>query len=93
MPNTNSTVYYTVYQVDEVIDDFSYDIWLTENPCPTNLGFPDIEVMVRLYHEERLSTPPFIETGNLTMTVYVNGRPIKDVFTVYVLPHTDSSSG
>mgnify|MGYP001770664726 CR=1 FL=1 len=93
MPNFNSTVYYTIYQVDGVVDDFSYDIWLTENPCPTNLVFPDIEIMVWLYHEGHLPSPPFIEVGNLTVTVYVNGKPIKDAFIVYVLPHTGSASG
>ncbi|MCY0860788.1 MAG: hypothetical protein OWQ54_10245 [Sulfolobaceae archaeon] len=92
LPQFTSTLSYSLFIKKGVIDDFSYDIWLTQNPNTTYLEFPDVEVMVWLYHNETLSNY-FIYEGQVKATLIVNGTPLEDNFSVYVLPHTGSANG
>ncbi|TRM79750.1 hypothetical protein DJ531_13265, partial [Sulfolobus sp. A20-N-F6] len=62
-------------------------------PNISNLQFPDIELMIWLYHESNITSPFFIKEGNVTVTIEVNGTKENDTFLVYVLPHTGSASG
>ncbi len=93
LPVIDSLLNYTVWDNNGVIDDFSYDIWLTTNPNTTNLQFPDIELMIWLYHQSNITSSYFIKEGELNVTIYVNGTRLIDTFVIYVLPHTGSSSG
>jgi hypothetical protein len=92
LPAFNSTLSYSLFVEKGVIDDFSYDIWLTENPYTTYLEFPDVEVMVWLHHNETLSSYLVYE-GEVQVPVVVNGTLVEDNFSVYVLPHTGSANG
>ncbi len=93
LPTFYSKVDFRVYQVNGTIDDFSYDIWLSQNPNVTYLHYPCIEIMVWMYHEENISNPYFIKEGNITVQAIINGSETNVAFTVYVLPHTGSSNG
>ncbi|TRM75684.1 hypothetical protein DJ532_09570 [Sulfolobus sp. A20-N-F8] len=92
LPQFTSTLSYSLFLKKGVIDDFSYDIWLTQNPNTTYLEFPDVEVMIWLYHNETLSNY-FIYEGQVQATLVVNGTPLEDNFSVYVIPHTGSANG
>ncbi|TRM84779.1 hypothetical protein DJ522_03400 [Sulfolobus sp. F3] len=92
-PKIYSLLNYTIWDENGTIDDFSYDIWLSQNPNISNLQFPDIELMIWLYHESNITSPFFIKEGNVTVTIEVNGTKENDTFLVYVLPHTGSASG
>ncbi|MUM65651.1 hypothetical protein D1867_10445 [Acidianus infernus] len=92
LPNIISTLNYSVWVQEGTIDDFSYDIWLSQNPNTTYLAFPDIELMIWLYHNETLSSY-FIKVGEVQVPICVNGSKITCTFTVYILPHTGSSNG
>ena len=101
LPEFNSTLGFSVYREAGVVDDFSYDIWLgyvngtgawTANS--TQVVFPDIEVMVWLYHEATVAgNPYFVPEGQVEVPVVVNGTPVEEAFYVYVLPHTGSATG
>jgi len=93
LPNFWSEVDFEVYNINGSIDDFSYDIWLSQNPNTTYLGYPDIEVMVWMYHEENISSPYFLRVGDLTVPALVNGAWENITFIVYVLSHTGSPNG
>jgi len=93
LPNFSSTVDFSLYGVNGTIDDFSYDIWLSQNPNVTYLQYPCIEIMIWIYHEENISSRYFVEEGRLTVQATVNGSEENVTFTVYVLPHTGSSNG
>jgi len=92
LSNFSSTLSFHLYNNIGIIDDFSYDIWLSQNPNTTYLKYPDIELMIWLYHDENL-TSPFIRVGNISLTLIVNGTKIIDNFNVYILPHTGSADG
>ncbi|BDC17886.1 hypothetical protein [Acidianus sp. HS-5] len=92
LPNVTSTLNFSVWIKEGKIDDFSYDIWLTQNPNVTYLAYPSIELMIWLYHNESLSSY-FIKEGEVEVTLCINGTSVKCVFTVYILPHTGSSNG
>ncbi|AGE71770.1 GH12 family glycosyl hydrolase domain-containing protein [Sulfolobus acidocaldarius] len=92
LPNFNSTLSYKINDNRGIIDDFSYDIWLTQNPNTTYIQFPDVEIMIWLYHNETLSDY-FVKAGVMSVNIMVNGTVIQDDFTVYILPHTGSSNG
>ncbi len=92
LPSFNSTLDYSLFVKEGEIDDFSYDIWLTQNPNTTYLEYPDVEIMVWLYHNETLSSY-FVHEGELQVPIVVNGTTIVDNFSVYVLPHTGSANG
>lgn len=94
LPDFYSEVIFKLYKVNGSIDDFSYDIWLSQNPNVTVLQYPCIEVMIWMYHEENISSNPyFVKEGNVTVTAIINGSMENVTFTVYVLPHTGSSNG
>jgi len=93
LPDFYSQVDFKLYQLNGSIDDFSYDIWLTQNPDVTVLQYPCIEVMIWMYHEENISSSYFIREGNVTVTAVINGSIENETFTVYVLPHTGSGNG
>jgi hypothetical protein len=92
LPNITSTLNFSLWVKEGNIDDFSYDIWLSQNPNITYLAYPDIELMIWLYHNETLSSY-FIKEGEVKVPIYVNGSEITCTFTVYILPHTGSSNG
>ncbi len=92
LPHFDSTLSYSLFVKKGVIDDFSYDIWLTQDPNTTYLTFPDVEIMVWLYHNDTLSSY-FVYEGKLEVPIVVNGTTIVDNFSVYVLPHTGSANG
>ncbi|QGR19734.1 GH12 family glycosyl hydrolase domain-containing protein [Stygiolobus azoricus] len=93
LPKFYSEVDFKLYKVNGSIDDFSYDIWLTQDPNVTVLQYPSIEVMVWMYHEENISSQYFVKVGNVTVTAIINGSMENVIFDVYVLPHTGSSDG
>lgn len=94
LPNFYSILNYTIYVINGSVDDFSYDIWLTQNPNTTYLQYPDIEVMIWMYWSENLSKNPyFIHAGSLEIPTIVNGTIHNYTFQVYVLPRTGSSNG
>lgn len=93
LPEFYSEVDFQLFQSKGVIDDFSYDIWLSQHPNATSLEYPCIEVMVWMYHEEKIASNYFVEVGNLTVEAVVNGSIKNVTFTVYVLPHTGSANG
>lgn len=92
LPPFYSTLSYTLFVNKGVIDDFSYDIWLTQNPNTTYVAFPDVEIMIWLYHNETL-THYFVYEGEIQVPIVVNGTVMEDNFSVYVLPHTGSTNG
>ncbi len=92
LPSFHSTLRYSLFVKKGIIDDFSYDIWLTQNPNTTYLEYPDVEIMVWLYHNETLSSY-FVYEGTIQVPIIVNGTRIIDNFSVYVLPHTGSANG
>ncbi|AHC52035.1 cellulase [Sulfolobus acidocaldarius SUSAZ] len=92
LPNFNSTLSYKTYDNKGIIDDLSYDIWLTQSPNTTYLLFPDMEIMIWLYYNETLSQY-FVKAGVIRESIVVNGTMIQDNFTVYILPHTGSVNG
>ncbi|PVU69150.1 hypothetical protein DDW09_04885 [Sulfolobus sp. SCGC AB-777_L09] len=93
LPKFSSTVDFSVYDFNGTVDDFSYDIWLSQNPNVTYLQYPCVEIMIWMYHEENISSQYFVEEGALTVQAIVNGSKENVTFTVYVLPHTGSSNG
>ncbi len=92
LPNVTATLNFTVWIKEGIIDDFSYDIWLTQNPNVTYLAYPSIELMIWLFHNETLSSY-FVKEGEVKVPIYVNGTTVTCTFTVYILPHTGSSNG
>ncbi|QKR00833.1 hypothetical protein GWK48_10965 [Metallosphaera tengchongensis] len=92
LPNFSSTLSYSVLDRWGVVDDFSYDVWLTTDPNATYLQYPDVEVMVWLYHNETPSKY-FLYVGNVTERLVVNDTVLEENFSVYVLPHTGSANG
>ena len=93
LPEFYSEVDFQLFQDKGTVDDFSYDIWLSQSPNVTSLEYPCIEVMVWMYHEEKIASNYFVEVGNLTVEAVVNGSVRNVTFTVYVLPHTGSANG
>jgi|ECHnycMinimDraft_1075156.scaffolds.fasta_scaffold03321_1 hypothetical protein len=94
LPQLYSTLDYRVWVRNGSVVDFSYDIWLTQDPNVTQLQFPDVELMIWLFHQGNLNgTPYFIYEGEVNVTVKVNGTPMEDTFSVYVLPHTGNANG
>ena len=93
LPQFYSEVDFQLFKVRGTIDDFSYDIWLSQNPNVTYLQYPCIEVMVWMYHEENVSSNYFVEVGDLSVEAVINGTVRNVSFTVYVLPHTGSANG
>lgn len=94
LPNFYSILNYSVYNTTGIIDDFSYDIWLTQNPYTTSLHYGDFEVMIWMYWNENLSNAPyFVYVGNFTIPTLINGHADNLSWEVYVLPRTGSASG
>ncbi|BCU69945.1 hypothetical protein [Stygiolobus caldivivus] len=93
LPDFYSRVDFRLYQLNGSIDDFSYDIWLSQDPNVTVLHYPCIEVMVWMYHEEDITSQYFLKEGSVTVTAVINGSVENESFTVYVLPHTGSAGG
>lgn len=94
LPNFYSILNYSIYVINGSVDDFSYDIWLTQNPNTTYLQYPDIEVMIWMYWSGNLSENPyFVHAGTLNIPTIVNGSVYNYTFQVYVLPRTGSSTG
>ncbi|MCY0868398.1 MAG: hypothetical protein OWQ48_04105 [Desulfurococcus sp.] len=93
LPDITSILRYSLWVKEGYILDFSYDIWLTQNPNTKRLAFPDIELMIWLHHQGEALPPPFIKMGEVQVPIYVNGSRTTWTFTVYVLPHTGSPTG
>ncbi|ADX81710.1 GH12 family glycosyl hydrolase domain-containing protein [Saccharolobus islandicus] len=94
LPNFYSILNYSVYLINGSIDDFSYDIWLSQNPNVTSLQYGDFEVMIWMYWSENLShVPYFIYVGNMTIPTLINGKIENLSWEVYVLPRTGSANG
>ena len=93
LPQFYSEVDFRLFKVRGTIDDFSYDIWLSQNPNVTYLQYPCIEVMVWMYHEEGIPSSYFVKVGDLSVEAVINGTVRNVSFTVYVLPHTGSPNG
>ncbi len=93
LPQTESCLSYSLWLKDGSIDDFSYDIWMSQDPNTTYLKFPDVEIMIWLYHQEEITSKYFVNEGNFTVQGIVNGTPENLTFAVYVLPHTGSGDG
>ena len=49
LPKFSSTVDFSVYDFNGTVDDFSYDIWLSQNPNVTYLQYPCVEIMIWIY--------------------------------------------
>lgn len=94
LPNFTSVIKYQVYCSQGIIQDFSYDIWLTTNPNTTYLQYGDFEVMIWMYWNENLtSNHYFVYVGNMAIPTLINGT-YKDLeWEVYILPRTGSPSG
>ncbi|AAK42663.1 cellulase [Saccharolobus solfataricus] len=94
LPNFYSILNYSVYLINGSIDDFSYDIWLSQNPNITSLQYGDFEIMIWMYWNENLShTPYFIYVGNMSIPTLINGKIENLSWEVYVLPRTGSANG
>jgi len=93
LPQTQSQLSYSLWSYRGSIDDFSYDIWLTQDPNTTHLSFPDVEIMIWLYHQEQVTSSYFVPVGSFVVTGIVNGTSKSLDFSVYVLPHTGNSNG
>ncbi|BBG25044.1 hypothetical protein IC006_2379 [Sulfuracidifex tepidarius] len=93
LPYTDSCLSYSLWLDKGSIDDFSYDIWMSQDPNTTYLKFPDVEIMIWLYHQEEITSKYFVNEGTFTVPGVVNGTPENMTFSVYVLPHTGSGDG
>lgn len=94
LPSFYSILNYSVFVNKGMIDDFSYDIWLSQNPNITYLEYGDFEVMIWLYWHENFSSNKYmIYTGKMTIPVEVNGVLEQMNSSVYVLPRTGSANG
>ncbi len=93
LPQVESCLNYSLWVKVGSIQDFSYDIWLTQDPNTTYLQYPDVEVMIWLYHQEEISSSYYVKEGEFSVEGVVNGTPENLTFSVYVLPHTGSSNG
>lgn len=94
LPNFYSVLNYTVFNKTGIIDDFSYDIWLTQNPNTTYLKYGDFEVMIWMYWNNNLSENPyFIYVGNMTIPTLINNTIENLSWEVYILPNTGSANG
>jgi len=93
LPDFYSVLNYSTFDVTGEIDDFSYDIWLTDYPNVTNLGAHDVEIMIWMYSQSPNLSYPFIYVGKVTAPTIVNGSKLDCSYRVYVLPHTGSATG
>ncbi|AEB95090.1 GH12 family glycosyl hydrolase domain-containing protein [Metallosphaera cuprina] len=94
LPSFYSILNYSIFVNEGTVDDFSYDIWLSQNPNITYLKYGDFEVMIWLYWHENFSSDKYmIYTGEMTIPVEVNGTFEPMNFSVYVLPRTGSADG
>ncbi|WP_338602621.1 cellulase [Sulfolobus tengchongensis] len=94
LPNFYSVLNFSVYNITGRIIDFSYDIWLSQNPNITSLQYGDFEVMIWMYWTKNLTgVPYFIYTGNISIPTLVNGTIENLTWEVYVLPRTGSANG
>ncbi|BCS93592.1 GH12 family glycosyl hydrolase domain-containing protein [Metallosphaera javensis (ex Sakai et al. 2022)] len=94
LPQFYSILKFRVFQNLGVIQDFSYDIWLTRDPNTTYLKYGDFEVMIWMYGSDYITQNKyFIFTGYMTFPVLVNGTLKNMSWAVYVLPRTGSATG
>jgi hypothetical protein len=93
LPQTESCLDYSLWLHNGSIQDFSYDIWMSQDPNTTYLKFPDVEIMIWLYHQEEITSSYFVKEGQFSVPGFVNGTPENLTFSVYVLPHTGSGDG
>ncbi len=93
LPNFYSVLNYSTYVNVGSIGDFSYDIWLTNNPNITSLGQQDIEVMIWMYSQSPELSQPFLNVGTVSAPTIINGTRVTAQYQVYVLPHTGSATG
>ncbi len=93
LPQTESYLTYRLWVKNGSIHDFSYDIWLTQNPNVTYLEYPDVEIMIWLYHQANITSKYYVYEGEITERAIVNGTEMNLTFSVYVLSHTGSSNG
>ncbi|MUN29067.1 GH12 family glycosyl hydrolase domain-containing protein [Sulfuracidifex metallicus] len=93
LPQIQSCLYYSLWLDKGSIDDFSYDIWMSQNPTTTYLKFPDVEIMIWLYHQEEITSSYFKYEGSFVVPSIVNGSHENLNFSVYILPHTGSGDG
>ncbi|WP_238842083.1 GH12 family glycosyl hydrolase domain-containing protein [Sulfolobus sp. E11-6] len=95
LPNFMSILNFTVYDNVGTIDDFSYDIWLSQNPNITYLQYGDFEVMIWMNWQENITKgdPYIVSVGSLQIPTLVNGTIENLTWSVYVLPRTGSANG
>lgn len=94
LPGFYSFVNFTVFDKVGVIQDFSYDIWLVENPNTTYLAYGDFEVMIWMYWNENIGgNKYFVYVGTMEIPTYVNGTLENLNWQVYVLPRTGGPNG
>ncbi|AWR98165.1 cellulase [Acidianus sulfidivorans JP7] len=95
LPNFYSILNFTVYENVGVIDDFSYDIWLSQNPNITYLQYGDFEVMIWMNWNENITAgdPYMVPVGTMNIPTLINGSIQNLTWSVYVLPRTGSASG
>ncbi|WP_449462116.1 cellulase [Tardisphaera miroshnichenkoae] len=93
LPSFYSVLNYSTYVDVGSIGDFSYDIWLTNNPDITSLGSQDIEVMIWMYSQSPELSQPFLNLGTISAPTIINGTTVRAQYQVYVLPHTGSATG
>lgn len=85
---------YSVWNTTGMIDDFSYDIWLTPKVNVTQLEKGDIEIMIWNYWGENLSKVPyFVYKGTVEFPTYINGKIENISYAIYILNYTGSSNG
>ncbi|QXJ29154.1 Extracellular endo-1,4-beta-glucanase [Saccharolobus shibatae B12] len=95
LPNFWSILNFTVYENVGVIDDFSYDIWLSQNPNITYLQYGDFEVMIWMNWQENITKgdPYMLSVGSIQIPTLINGTVENLTWSVYVLPRTGSANG
>lgn len=95
LPNFLSILNFTVYKNVGVIDDFSYDIWLSQNPNITYLQYGDFEVMIWMNWQENITKgdPYMVSVGSIQIPTLINGTIENLTWSVYVLPRTGSANG
>ncbi|WP_369611700.1 hypothetical protein [Sulfurisphaera javensis] len=79
---------FSVFCYSGTIDNFSYDIWLSQNPNITYLQYGDFEVMIWMYWNENLS-PYFIYAGSMTFPTLINNTVKNLTWSIYVLLEPD----
>lgn len=94
LPDFLSVLNFTVYDNVGAIDDFSYDIWLSQNPDITYVQYGDFEVMIWMYWQENITNNPyFVYAGTMRIPTLINGTIENLTWSVYVLPRTGSANG